>query len=301
MRFNPRARLDSSQVQVRRGGGRGGGGLPIPAGVGGGGVAGIVILVLVFVAVQVFGGSGGDPLPVDSSQVEGLDCETGDDANSSSQCALVANVNNIQAYWEEALADQAGLPYTEATSVFFTGNVQTGCGGATSEVGPFYCPVDKTIYLDTSFFDAMLEGQLGAEGGTFSEAYVMAHEYGHHVQNLLGTLGKVRTQKGPESDAVRLELQADCYAGMWAKNATTVEDENGEVFILDLTEDDIARALDAAAAVGDDRIQEKTSGRVNPEAWTHGSAAARMWWFQRGMTDGDLRSCDTFRATDLHL
>jgi predicted metalloprotease len=146
----------------------------------------------------------------------------------------------------------------------------------------------------------MLEGQLGAKGGPFSEAYVLAHEYGHHVQDLLGTMGKVRTQQGANSDSVRLELQADCYAGMWAKFATTVEDENGEVFILDLTQDDIDRALDAAAAVGDDRIQQASSGRTNPETWTHGSAAARQYWFSKGLQDGTLESCDTFATDQLY-
>ena len=129
----------------------------------------------------------------------------------------------------------------------------------------------------------------------------MANEYGHHVQNLLGTMGKVRTQKGPQSDAVRLELQADCYAGMWAKHATESKDAQGEVFIVELTDDDVERAIDAASAVGDDRIQQRSGGRVNPESWTHGSAAARMYWFKTGRSQGTLEACDTFSARDLHL
>ena len=308
MRYNPRARLDSSQVEVRRGGGRGGGGgLPIPMGVGRGGLGGVIVLILIFVVVQALGGGGGGgggsavDRPVDSSQVEGVDCKTGEDANSSQQCRLVGDVNVIQAFWSATLPDQSDRRYTGSKAVFFQGSTSTGCGGATSDVGPFYCPVDKTVYLDTTFFDDMLQGQLGAKGGPFSEAYVLAHEYGHHVQDLLGTMSKVRTQKGATSDAVRLELQADCYAGMWAKFATTVKDENGEVYILDLTQDDITRALDAAAAVGDDRIQKRSSGRVDPESWTHGSAKARMYWFQTGLSRGTLRACDTFSASDLHL
>jgi predicted metalloprotease len=308
MRFNPRARLDTSQVQVRRGGGGGRGmPFPIPSSTGGrGGIGGVILLIIIFVVVQAVGGGGGGDgtssgAGPDSSQVEGLACESGADANKDAQCALVANVNNIQAFWAEALPDQAGQDYRENQSVFFSGSVQTGCGGATSQVGPFYCPPDQTVYLDTTFFRAMLENDLGAKGGAFAEAYVMAHEYGHHVQNLLGTMGKVRTQKGPESDAVRLELQADCYAGMWAKYATEIEDANGEVFILDLTEDDITRAIDAAAAVGDDRIQQRSGGRVSPESWTHGSSAARMYWFKTGRAEGTLEACDTFAADDLHL
>ncbi len=310
MRFNPKSRLDSSQVQVRRGGGGGragrGGGLPIPMGVGGrGGLGGVVLIILVYVVVQALSGGGGGGSTgrsgVDASQVEGLDCRTGADANNSEQCALVADVNDIQAFWTQALPEQADTAYTRSLAVFFTGSTSTGCGGATAQVGPFYCPVDKQVYLDTSFFRDMLQGDLGAQGGPFSEAYVLAHEYGHHVQDLLGTMGRVRTQKGPQSDSVRLELQADCYAGMWTRSATEVEDADGEVFILDLTQDDIARALDAAAAVGDDRIQQRSGGRVDPESWTHGSARARMHWFETGLSEGTLEACDTFAADDLHL
>jgi predicted metalloprotease len=238
---------------------------------------------------------------VDDTGVTGLDqCQTGADANSNEQCALLADVNSVQAFWAQALPDQGGVNYQKSDTNFFTGQTQTGCGPASSDMGPFYCPVDKIVYLDTSFFQAMLQGQLGAKGGPFSEAYVLAHEYGHHVQDLLGTMGKVRTQQGANSDSVRLELQADCYAGIWSKFATTVKDENGEVLILDLTQDDINRALDAAAAVGDDRIQQKSSGRVNPESWTHGSAAARQYWFMQGYQNGTLDACDTFGASDLH-
>jgi predicted metalloprotease len=159
--------------------------------------------------------------------------------------------------------------------------------------------VDKYVYLDTSFFRDMLEGQLGAKGGEFSHAYVLAHEYGHHVQDLLGTMGKVRTQQGQNSDSVRLELQADCYAGIWTKHATTAPDAGGQPYILDLTREDISNALDAAAAVGDDRIQQRTSGRVDPDSWTHGSAASRMHWFTTGMQKGTLKACDTFSANRL--
>ncbi|MDX6325213.1 MAG: uncharacterized protein QOK15_1567 [Nocardioidaceae bacterium] len=334
MRYNPRARLDRSQVRVRRGGGGGGGGLgglggglsggglPIPVGgrMGCGGIVMIVVVVIILFATGALNGGGsgtgsggggsGGPFggysapstgSVSDAGTTGLDqCQTGADANSSEQCALLADVNSVQAFWAQALPDQAGVSYTKAETDFFTGQTQTGCGPATADVGPFYCPVDKNVYLDTSFFRAMLQGQLGAKGGPFSEAYVLAHEYGHHVQDLLGTMGKVRTQQGANSDSVRLELQADCYAGIWTKFATTVKDQNGEVLILDLTQDDINRALDAAAAVGDDRIQQKSSGRVSPESWTHGSAQARQYWFTQGMQNGTLDACDTFGASDLH-
>jgi len=304
MRYNPKARLDRSQVQVRRGGG-GGGGIGLPGGGGnglkvGGGIGGLVILLLVFLLQSQLGGgapSSGSPGGETESSLE--NCRTGADANQDRSCALVADVNSIQAFWAESLPEQSGTPYRKATTTIFTGSTNTGCGGATSDVGPFYCSVDERVFLDTTFFEDMLEGQLGAKGGLFSEAYVLAHEYGHHVQNLLGTMGKVRTQQGPTSDAVRLELQADCYAGIWTKYATTVPDESGEPFILDLTDEDIANALDAARAVGDDRIQQRTSGRVDPDRWTHGSAQQRMSWFTTGMQSGTLEACDTFSASRL--
>ena len=177
-------------------------------------------------------------------------------------------------------------------TTLFTGGVSTGCGNAGSDVGPFYCPVDEGVYLDRRFFEDMLQGRLGAEGGAFSESYVLAHEYGHHVQNILGTMGRVRTQQGPDSDAVRLELQADCYAGMWAKHATEAPDADGRPYILELTDEDIAQALDAARAVGDDRIQQRSGGRVkmwsrvsmrsttHPEScpWTAAASCPRNRW-----------------------
>lgn len=310
MRYNPRARLDTSQVGNRRGsgggggGGFGGGGFPMGGGRGGGGLRvgggiGSVILVIIFFVVQSqLGGSGGGAGTGTTADqaTESLDqCTTGAAANQSQDCALVADVNSIQAFWAEELPRQSNVQYTRARTDVFTQSVQTGCGNATAQTGPFYCPVDKHVYLDTTFFEDMLEGQLGARGGPFSVAYVIAHEYGHHVQDLLGTMSRVRTQQGASSDSVRLELQADCYAGIWTKNATTADDATGEAYILDLTQDDIDRALDAAAAVGDDRIQQQ-AGRVDPDSWTHGSAAQRQAWFDTGREQGTLEACDTFAA-----
>ncbi|HEX6249362.1 MAG TPA: neutral zinc metallopeptidase [Nocardioidaceae bacterium] len=317
MRFNPKARLDTGQVQSRRGmGGRGGGGLGFPRGGGspgggmkvGGGIGGVIMLVLIFLAFQFLGGGGGgalptgpisDDRPVSTDSQALAHCESGADANEDPDCARVAVVNSIQSYWSRALPQQANREYVHGDTVIFSDQVSTGCGGASSDVGPFYCPPDQQVYLDTTFFRDMLEGQLGGQGGDFAEAYVLAHEYGHHVQNLLGTMGRVRTQQGPTSDAVRLELQADCYAGMWTKFATEVEDAHGEVLIQELDQQDIEEALDAARAVGDDRIQQRTSGRVNPDAWTHGSAEQRMRWFTTGREKGSLQACDTFAARQL--
>jgi predicted metalloprotease len=166
-------------------------------------------------------------------------------------------------------------------------------------VGPFYCPLDKTIYLDSTFFKEILEGQLGGSGGDFVEPYVLAHEYGHHIQNLLGTMGKVKTQQGPDSDAVRLELQADCYAGMWAKGAMSTTDAKGVKIFESITRADIEEAIDSAKTVGDDRIQEASGGDVNPEGWTHGSSKQRVKWFETGFSAKSIASCDTFAASQL--
>jgi len=306
MRYNPRARLDTSQVENRRGsgGGGGGGGFPIGGGGGGGlkvggGIGGLVIVIIIILLSQFAGGGGdgGGGSSQDAGDPTLGQCRTGADANQDPDCALVADVNSIQGFWGDELPRQANVRYTDARTILFSGQVQTGCGAADANVGPFYCPVDKHVYLDTTFFKDMLEGRLGARGGPFSQAYVLAHEYGHHVQDLLGTMGKVRTQQGASSGSVRLELQADCYAGIWTKHATSADDSGGEPYISDLTQDDINRALDAAAAVGDDRIQKETSGRIDPDAWTHGSAEQRMRWFTTGYKKGTLKACDTF-ATD---
>jgi predicted metalloprotease len=221
-------------------------------------------------------------------------CKTGQEANDDPDCARVAVENSLYDYW----GNELGSKFEPEQDVVTFGNAtDTGCGQATSDVGPFYCPTDQTIYLDTTFFEAVLQGQLAGPSGAFVEPYVLAHEYGHHIQNLLGTMSQVKTQQGPKSDSVRLELQADCYAGMWAHAATTTEDADGNVLFTEISDADIKNAIDAATAVGDDRIQEQTGGRVNPEQWTHGSSASRVKWFKTGFTQGSLKACDTF-ATD---
>ena len=241
---------------------------------------------------------GGNPLDTGSGGLGGLDditagtqppaatldhCQFGDDANQQEDCRILAVVNSVQRYWKQALRG-----YEPATTRFFDGGVSTACGNATSAVGPFYCPADRHVYIDLGFFE-QLESQFGASGGPLAQAYVIAHEYGHHVQNLTGTLRRAQSgDSGPQSDAVRVELQADCYAGVWVANAMRTG------LLEEITRADVQDALSAAAAVGDDRIQERIEGRVTPEAWTHGSAEQRQSWFVRGVEGGGPNGCDTF-------
>ncbi len=210
-------------------------------------------------------------------------------------------MNSVQDYWLAEFT-ASNLEYQPAFTNFFTGSVNTGCGGATEAVGPFYCPADQQVYIELGFFD-LLESRFGASGGDFARAYVIAHEYGHHVQNLLGTSAQVQQsgdREGEDSASVRLELQADCYAGVWANEATTSPDPaTGQPLIVELTDEDIDEALSAAAAVGDDRIQEAATGRVDPESWTHGSSEQRQRWFRVGLDSGNPDECDTFNTNNL--
>jgi predicted metalloprotease len=296
VKFNRRARLDTSQISDRRGmGGRGG---TVAAG---GGIGALVILLLALC-------TGGDPSSViqpeqqvqaQPGQIDSLEtqCQTVADVEENADCRFVIYVNSIQDYWNDEFARQ-GARYSPARTNFFTSSVQTGCGGASSQVGPFYCPADHEVYLDLGFFD-QLRTQFGGSGGDFAEAYVLAHEYGHHIQNLTGQMQQVRPGSGPSSDAVRLELQADCYAGVWARHATTTDAEGGEPLITEVTAEDLQEGLNAAATVGDDYIQERFQGTVSPESWTHGSSEMRQRWFATGYQSGDLRSCDTFSTNQL--
>ncbi|MFD4243062.1 neutral zinc metallopeptidase [Streptomyces sp. NPDC058525] len=296
MQFDDDANLDTSEVKDVRGSRVPGGRATI-----GGGIVGLIALVmgLLFgVGPEQLGLSSGDtePAPAASSvsQVEQT-CKKGRDANAREDCRLVAVVNSTQDFWRQEFTRRGGT-YTPATTFFFKDRVNTACGAATSAVGPFYCPADRRVYLDLAFYND-LRTKFGASGGPFAQAYVIAHEYGHHIQNLTGTLQRAQDgQQGAASNAVKVELQADCYAGVWAHNATRTPDEStGRPLITRLTDEDIRDGLDAAAAVGDDRIQEKIQGRVNPESWTHGSAEQRQQWFYQGYRTGDMAQCNTFR------
>jgi uncharacterized protein len=284
MTFNPNQPLDPGQVRDRRG--LGGGAVA----AGGGGIALVIALVYLLLGGNPADLAGIDPgvgtgTQPDNSTLQ-QECRTGADANKRQDCRIVGYVNSIQAFWSTEF-QTLNEPYQEADTELFTGQVSTACGVASSQVGPFYCPADTTIYLDLGFFEE-LQTRFGAQGGPFAEAYVLAHEYGHHIQNLTGNLTPGPGQEGAEGRAVRTELQADCLSGVWANNAA----ETG--YLQPLTADQIAQALSAAAAVGDDRIQQKTQGQVDPESWTHGSAEQRQRWFKTGYEGGTLANCDTF-------
>lgn len=289
MPFNNNSRLDPSQVQDRRGRSMG-----TKVAVGGGGIGLIILVVALLLGVNpsdLTSVVGVMPSSSDSSytgEVSDLasECQTGADANASVDCAIVGYVNSIQAFWTEEL-DRLGGDYYEAQTIIFSGYTQAACGYASGAMGPFYCPTDQSIYIDLDFFDE-LQNRFGAEGGPFAEAYVLAHEYGHHIQDLLGILEPSSTgSQGPDSSSVFTELQADCLAGVWMANAV----QTG--YISEVTEEEIAQSLDAAASVGDDRIQRQTQGYVSPETWTHGSSEQRLAALQDGLQTGDIFSCDT--------
>jgi len=284
MRFKRNTRLDPSQVEDIRGRG----GMPGLA-VGGGGLG--VVGVIVYLLVTLLSNGGGAGLngatvaqqPPD--QVLGDKCQTGRDANTREDCRIVGYINSIQRYWSKTLDG-----YTISKTVFYSGSADTGCGYATAEVGPFYCPADKKVYIDLGFFNE-LSSRFGANDGPLAQAYVLAHEYGHHVQDELGILDRIGDDRqGSNSASVKSELQADCFAGVWADHAA----ETG--YLTKPTPADVRDALSAAAAVGDDRIQRATRGQVNPETWTHGSSAERDRWFTIGYQSGDPNRCDTWKT-----
>lgn len=287
MTFNPNARLDPGQITDRRGlGGRGG------IALGGGGL-GIAILIVYL----LLGGNPNDLSTVltDPGALTGpggsalaTDCKTGQDASTRNDCRVLGYVNSVQKYWSDEFAT-SGETYQPVDTVLFTEATSSACGTASAASGPFYCPNDQLVYLDLGFFDE-LRTRFGATGGSLAQGYVIAHEYGHHVQDLLGLLDAGGGGSGAQGQSVRTELQADCFAGVWTNHATSTG------FLEAISDAEIADALDAAAAVGDDRIQQETSGQVNPEAWTHGSSAQRQKWFTTGYQGGDPAACDTSGA-----
>ena len=264
-------------------GGLGGGGIPIPMG---GGIGGIVLVVIIIVVMNLMGGSSGGTGGGLTGGQGGVIASLSPD-DDPGQFVNTVTVD-VQAYWDAKLAE-AGKEYPETVTVLFTDSTQSGCGVASSQTGPFYCPADQKVYLDTAFFDE-LSSRFGAPGD-FAQAYVIAHEYGHHVQDVLGSMEQA--QSGGNEASIRLELQADCYAGMWANSVWKAPDQSE---VESITEADVREAIGAAQAVGDDRIQEQSTGTINQDTWTHGSAEQRAKWFNTGFRQGSLQACDTFAA-----
>ena len=306
-------RPSRSYVQDRRGGGgfggfgggggMGGGGIPIPMGRGGFGGMGL-LLVIAVIGFQmctsgglpdVGGGGGGGGL---GGGIGGLSAPQNDGdygvPEGDDRAEFVdAVTSDVQEMWQDTFA-ASNREYRNAPLQLYSRNVNSACGSASSAVGPFYCPLDETIYLDMTFFDE-LATRFGAPGD-FGGAYVIAHEFGHHVQTVLGISEQVRAEQQRNPNAandlsVLQELQADCFAGLWAHHVFTDPDNEN---VTDITDEDIREGLDAAAAVGDDRIQQQSGRGVNPETWTHGSSEQRMQWFQEGFRSGTTDACDTF-------
>jgi uncharacterized protein len=295
MSLNPNAQIDTSQVEDQRGasGGFGGAGLPTS------GRGGVISLVVALLVVLLGGGYAGSQLlgpggtTTDPAQLN-RECATSNPNRLSNQdCRNVLYVNSVQAFWQTELPAAFRVAYQPADTVFFQQQTLTACGLADTGMGPFYCGADRKVYLDLSFYQELTD-RFGARG-EFAQPYVLAHEYGHHVQDLLGTLSTVEQQERSNPGranrlSVALELQADCYAGVWGHHAGTMNQ---------LDSGDIAEALNAATAIGDDRLQKEAQGRVVPESFTHGSSAQRVRWFKRGLDSGRPQDCDTFAAASL--
>lgn len=299
MEFRDNYKIDTSNVRYgggRSGGGRGGRGIAV-----GGGIGGLLLTLLAFLFLPSLGidpsvvtggmGQGGAQGVPAEEDPNAPDCSNVTDIDQNPDCRWPAYATAINGYWESQIEG-----YRPAITQLYSGRISTACGAGTSEMGPFYCPGDEQVFIDTEFMGKLLE-MLGAESAYASEAYIMAHEYGHHVQHLTGQMQKSRqgAQTGAGSGAVRLELQADCYAGVWFHN----ELKNPEGLVDNVTTDDLVKMHDAAEAVGDDHIQQQQTGHVIEENWTHGSSAQRQKWLRTGLETGNPLACDTFSTNDL--
>ncbi|TNM62430.1 hypothetical protein FHN55_16290 [Streptomyces sp. NP160] len=295
MTFDPGGRIDPGRAS--RGGGGGRRGVAV-----GGGIGGLLLLLVgAYFGVDLSGITGGQQASSGGGQqgqaVSGdeafQDCTSGQAANEDVDCRVIATAESLDAVWGQLLPGE----YAPPQLTLFTGAVSTACGDATSEVGPFYCPGDRTAYFDTAFFQELTD-RFGASGGPLAQEYVVAHEFGHAVQDQQGLLAAVQGDRaGADSAAVRSELQADCFAGVWAHHAASTPDpDTGRPLLQPLTQTDVSDALSAAASVGDDRIQEAATGRTDPETYTHGTAEQRQRWFSTGYDSGDPGTCDTSAA-----
>ena len=215
-------------------------------------------------------------------------CRTPDDGNTHADCRVDYTAQSVDQMWATMLPEQAGIEYQEPGRVVFTNVVSSGCGQATSATGPFYCPADQSAYFDVSFFEQL--NRIGGTNSPLPQMYIVAHEFGHHIQQLEGTLSLSNyNDPGEDSNAVKIELQADCYAGIWVAHA-----DKGENAMLEpITREQVAGAIDTARAVGDDNIQKRSGGEVRPDLWTHGSSEQRQNAFLTGYNEGTMASCDT--------
>lgn len=292
MTFQEGGRFDPSRVKRRTGG---------KVAIGGG--IGAIALVLLS---QLFGVDLSQLAPMlddgsspSAQETDLTGCDTADRANADDECRYGWTIESLDAYWQTELPRQTGVEYTLPGAVSFSGSVSTACGNATSAMGPFYCPGDETVYMDVGFYE-VLRTRFDASGGPLAQMYITAHEVGHHIEHITGILGQAGRDAGAASDSVRVELMADCLAGMWAGSAATTPDpDTGRPFLEPIIDAQLRDALDAAAAVGDDRIQEAQVGTVDPHSFTHGTAEQRQLWFTIGYEQGSFDACNTFEATDL--
>jgi predicted metalloprotease len=289
-----------------------GGGLGRGPLIGGGiGVTLIVALIGYFLGGR--GEGGGDivsqvlePVLTSSNVIQSGGEDTGfvgvctaAQANSDANCQLSATADSLDTFWGATLPAEVGIRYEQPDIVSFDGTTRTACGTANTSAGPFYCPGDKAIYIDTAFYQDLVS-QFGGSEGPLAREYILAHEFGHAIQHQLGVLDHDHSVTGAESASVRTELQADCFAGIWAKAASsTVDPDTGVVFLNPLSEQDVSDAISAASSVGDDHIQQMSRGTVDPDSFTHGSSAQRVAWFMQGYQHGTVASCDTFAASNL--
>ena len=281
MTFNDNASVGGNRAR-RRGGAIAAGGI--------GGIGAIAVLLLsLFTGGDFSSLLGGGAAPIGGGQESEIQqCETGADANARDDCRLAAASLNLDQYWEGQVQG-----YRPPDLIIVDGSTSTQCGTASNQTGPFYCPPEETVYVDPTFF-SLLRDRFDASAGPLAQLYVLAHEYGHHVQNITGIMNAhPNNGTGPDSNGVRMELQADCFAGAWVQDMTQQVDENGVPFMREPTGQQLQDALGAASAVGDDHIQQQSGGFVNPESWTHGSSEQRQRWFAAGYRGG-VEACDTF-------
>ncbi|WRS29412.1 neutral zinc metallopeptidase [Actinomycetaceae bacterium MB13-C1-2] len=296
MTFNPNADVSTSKATRRGHSARN-------TGFGVGAVGVIVLLVSLFTGHNF---TGLTPmitgmLDPDQDQVVAAsesvieDCATGQDANEDDACRLAASQLALDDYWAQHVKG-----YTPATMIIYDGSTMSACGQANNSVGPFYCPADRGVYIDPAFFQLMRQ-DFGASAGNLAQIYIVSHEWGHHIQNITGISDAHSSRaSGADSDSVRIELQADCFAGAFIKDMTTTTDVNGQPYLLEPTKEQLVDALNAAASVGDDHIQEQATGRVQPESFTHGTSEQRQKWFTSGYTSG-IGGCDTFAVSGSEL